>query len=224
MLSVCFLKQPSKITSPEQLFESENAKKESSISGGQETVSIPDNSHVPVSDSLFQGQPLIENNLPRPQSTGNVSSDEYVLTELQPRNFQAPTCVPSSSQGEYPQNERWFAELNELSGQNDIDQQEEEDSIFHDGGEEINGESEMYSEIQQCLALNRDYQVIIFFRQVPLPSFAEIVYCDKSNMLLLMWQSLGCFKIWTEKENAIGHFRVLLCLCFKASLSAKPFL
>lgn len=163
MLSVCFLKQPSKITIPEQVFENEIVKKESSISEGHEAVSIPDNNHVPVPDSPFQGQLLIENNLPRPQSTGNVSSDEYVLTELQPRSFQPPTCVPSSSQGEYPQNGSWFAELNELNAQNDIDQQEEEDSIFHDGKEEINGVSEMYGEIQQCLTLNRDYQVIIFF-------------------------------------------------------------
>ena len=130
---------------------------------------------MPVSDSLFQGQPLIENNLPLPQSTGNVSSVEYVLTELQPRNFQPPTCVPSSSQGEYPQNRSWFAELNELNGQNDIDQQEGEDSIFHDGEEEIDSVSETYSEIQQCLTLNRDYQVIIFFCSSLTSPFAQFL-------------------------------------------------
>lgn len=77
-------------------------------------------------------------------------------------------CVPSSSQGEYQQNGRWFAELNELHGQNDIDQQEGEHNIFHDGEEEItgNGVSEIHSDIQQCLSLNRDYQVILLFNIV----------------------------------------------------------
>ena len=62
-------------------------------------------------------------------------------------------------------------ELNELNGQNDIDQEEGEDSIFHDGAEEIDGALEVHSEIQQCLSLNRDYQVIIFFAcHIPLPN------------------------------------------------------
>jgi len=50
-------------------------------------------------------------------------------------------------------------ELNEMNGQNDIDQEGGEDGIFHDGGEEIDGALEEHSEIQQCLSLNRDYQV-----------------------------------------------------------------
>ena len=201
ILSAYFLKQPSKITSPEQVFKNENVREQSSISGEQETFSFPDNNLVPVSASLFQGQPLIENNFPPSQSTGNVSSDEYVLTELQPRNFQPPTCVPSSSQGEYPQNESWFVELNEWNGQNDIDQEEGEDSIFHDGEEEIDSVSEMHSEIQQCLSLNRDYQVITFFNlhvfnRYLCPIFAEIVFFDHRNNDVFAWnktkwQSLG---------------------------------
>lgn len=63
-------------------------------------------------------------------------------------------------------------ELNELNGQNDIDQQEGEDSIFHDGEEEIDSVLEMHSEIQQCLSLNRDYQVIIFFCMSSTGTFA----------------------------------------------------
>ena len=206
-----FLKQAGKITSPEQVFENENVRNQSSISGLQETVSIPDNNHAPISDSLFQGQPLIENNLPLPQSTGNVSSVEYILTELQPRNFQPPTCVPSSSQGEYPQNASWFAELNELSGQNDIDQQEGEDSIFHDVEEEVDGASEVYSEIQQCLTLNRDYQVVILFCLSLTSPFAQFLLklCIVIKVMFAwnttMWQSLGSVRIWTEKGNAVYY-------------------
>ena len=28
----------------------------------------------------------------------------------------------------------------------------------------------------------------------------------------------------SSKQHSLGHFRVLLCLCFKTSLSAKPFI
>lgn len=190
MSSVCFLKQPNKITSPEHVFKNENVREQSSISGGQETLSIPDDNHVPVSASLFQGQLLIENNLSPSQSTGNVSSDEYILTELQPRNFQPPTCVPSLSQGKYPQNGSWLVELNELNGQNDIDQQEGEDSIFHDGEEEIDSVLEMHSEIQQCLSLNRDYQVIIFFCMSSTGTFARFMlklFSDHRNNYVFAW-------------------------------------
>lgn len=192
LLSFCFIKQSNKVTSLEQVVENENTWEQSSVNGGQEFVSIANNNHVPVSANLLQVEPSIENTLPPSQCTGNVSSDEYILTELQPGNFQPPMCVPSSSQGEYQQNGRWFAELNELHGQNDIDQQEGEHNIFHDGEEEItsNGVSEIHSDIQQCLSLNRDYQVILFFNIVfnltgPLsPIFAEIVYCDRNVFFL----------------------------------------
>ena len=190
LLSFCFIKQSNKVASLEQVVEIENTREQSSVNGGQEFVSIANNNHVPVSANLFQVEPSIENTLPPSQCTGNVSSDEYVLTELQPRNFQPPTCVPSSSQGEHQQNGRWFAESNEMHGQNDIDQQEGEHNIFHDGEEEINGVSEIHSDIQQCLSLNRDYQVILFFNIVfnltgPLsPIFAEIVYCDRNVFFL----------------------------------------
>ena len=170
------------------MFKNENVREQSSVNGGQELVSIPNSNHVPLSASLFQVQPPIENNLPPSQCTENVSSAEYVLTELQPRNFQPPMCLPSSSQGEYPQNGSWFAELNELHGPNEVDQQEGEHNIFHDVEEEIDGVSEMYSDIQQCLSLNRDYQVILFFNIVfngPLsPVFAEIVYWDRKMFFL----------------------------------------
>lgn len=192
LLSFCFIKQSNKVTSLEQVVEIENTRAQSSVNGGQEFVSIANNNHVPVSANLFQVEPSIENTLPLSQCTGNVSSDEYVLTELQPGNFQPPMCVPSSSQGEYQQNGRWFAELNELHGQNGIDQQEGEHNIFHDGEKEItgNGVSEIHSDIQQCLSLNRDYQVILFFNIVfnltgPLsPIFTEIVYCDRNVFFL----------------------------------------
>ena len=192
LLPFYFVKQSNKVTSLEQVVENENTWEQSSVNGGQEFVSIANNNHVPVSANLLQVEPSIENTLPPSQCTGNVSSDEYILTELQPGNFQPPVCVPSSSQGEYQQNGRWFAELNELHGQNDIDQQEGEHNIFHDGEEEItgNGVSEIHSDIQQCLSLNRDYQVILFFNIVfnltgPLsPIFAEIVYCDRNVFFL----------------------------------------
>lgn len=190
LLSFCFIKQSNKVTSLEQVAENENTREQSSVNGRQEFVSIANNNHVPVSANLFQVEPSIENTLPPSQCTGNLSSDEYVLTELQPGNFQPPMCVPSSSQGEYQQNGRWLAELNEMHARNDIDQQEVEHNIFRDGEEEINGVSEIHSDIQQCLSLNRDYQVIIFFNIVlnltsPLsPIFAEIAYCDK-NMFFL---------------------------------------
>ena len=182
LLSFCFIKQSNNVTSLEQVVEIENTREQSSVNGGQEFVSIANNNHVPVSANLFQVEPSIENTLPPSQCTGNVSSDEYVLTELQPGNFQPPMCVPSSSQGEYQQNGRWFAEVNELHGQNGIDQQEGEHTIFHDGEEEItgNGVSEIHSDIQQCLSLNRDYQVILFFNIVfnltgPLPKLCIVI-------------------------------------------------
>ena len=37
--------------------------------------------------------------------------------------------------------------------------------------------------------------------------------------------SLPINVLWLQSDKAtIGHFRVLLCLCFKTSLSAKPFI
>lgn len=111
------------------------------------------------------------------------------MTELQPRDFQPPTCIPSSSQGEYPHNDNWFAELNELQGQNVINQQEGEDNIFCDGEEEIDGDSEMHGEIQQCLSLNRDYQVIIYSNMSltgPLAQFLQkLYYFDR--IFFLLW-------------------------------------
>ena len=38
-----------------------------------------------------------------------------------------------------------------------------------------------------------------------------------ANFAPLRWQ-------WFMCARSIGHFRVLLCLCFKTSLSAKPFI
>lgn len=75
-----------------------------------------------------------------------------------------------------------------MQGQNVIDQQEGEDNIFYDGEEEIDGDSEMHGEIQQCLSLNRDYQVIIYSNMSltgPLAQFLQkLYYFDRIFFLL----------------------------------------
>lgn len=157
--SICvFLKQKCKIPSPEAAFNGEVVGEQSSLSGRNETLSIPDSNHVPEPLSVFPVQPPVDNNLLPSQNTGNASSDEYVLTELHPLAFVPPACVPSTSQAGYS-DVSWHTELDHFKCQNDTNQQGEEEDLFRDGGEENNGDPETYSEVQQCLSLNRDYQV-----------------------------------------------------------------
>ncbi|KAL9985551.1 hypothetical protein ACROYT_G007972 [Oculina patagonica] len=147
----------SKIPSPEAVFKGEGVGEQSSLSRNNETLSIPDSNHVPEPLSV---QSPVDNNLLPSQSAGNASSDEYVLTELQPLAFIPPACGPSTSQVGY-NDTSWHTELNHFQGQNDVNQQVEEEDLFSDGDEENNGDPGMYSEIQQCLSSNRDYQLAI---------------------------------------------------------------
>ena len=47
--------------------------------------------------------------------------------------------------------------------------------------------------------------------------------CSQSFNKICVWEVLGA-NVLKQRQKLIGHFRVPLCLCFKASLSAKPFL
>ena len=152
-----YLKQESKITSPGEVFKGDVVREQSSLSGSG-TFSVPDSNHLPEPLSISPVQQAVDSNLLPSQSTGNASSDEYVLTELQPLDFAPPPCAPSTSQCGYNV-ASWHAELDHFQGQNGANQQAEEGDLFHDGGAENNSEPEIGSEIQQCLSLNRDYQV-----------------------------------------------------------------
>lgn len=154
---MCFLKQNSKITSQGGVFKGGDVGEQSPLSERKETVFIPDKCSSHVQEPLLQ---VDNNNVLPSQNTGNVSADEYILTELQPRNFQPPASVPSTSQEGY-NDASWLVEINQFHGQNDSNQQEDEEELFDNGDDENDGDVEMRSEIQQCLSLNRDYQVML---------------------------------------------------------------
>ena len=89
----------------------------------------------------------------------NFSSEEVILTELQPVCFQPPVCNLNTSQGGHTANS-WPVELNQHHHQ----LQEEHGPQYNDDADkELDCDYGMSSEIQQCLSLNRDYQVQSFF-------------------------------------------------------------
>ena len=55
-----------------------------------------------------------------------------------------------------------------------------------------------------------------------LDSFSSRGTRELGNGLLVNRPSRTSYVLWLA--SAIGHFRILLCLCFKTSLSAKPFI
>ena len=137
-------------------------REQSLLNGGEEAFHIADSSQLLQPLNVLPVQSSVENNLLPSQSAGNASSDEYVLTELQPRGFEPPPCVPSTSQSVFS-SDSWQVELNHFQGQNDdYQQQEGRGDLYYDGGGNDNsGDPELRGKIQQCLILNRDYQVML---------------------------------------------------------------
>ena len=65
-----------------------------------------------------------------------------------------------------------------------------------------------------------------------LSKMAAVVLARASGYISAQWRGHKCSQVFVESvlllfksiHRLIGHFRVPLWLCFKASLSAKPFL
>lgn len=180
-----------------------------------------DNSAQEVSNVLSHHQQANSNLFPTHRS-GNLCSDDYTITELQPVNCQPSTSslpnvsysnvsssftnVPSTSDPctslssanqEGFNNSMWPAVDNQFFDPRDVEGlDQEEDGLFSDGEEENIEDMEMRNKIQQCLILNRDYQVkrstffgfcVLFFRFRLHDVLKEICPLSLSLLCICTW-------------------------------------
>ena len=175
---ICLFVQNSKTAIPGAVSRVEEVGERLSSDTGQDTVFIP-----PFVSPPHQ---LTDNNLLPPQNTENVSSEEYTFTELQPVNFRSSTCALSTSDPStcvssstvssntftdvpytsIPTSSRysdgvWLTGTDQIHDHGHLGEEEDEDELFLERGDVNDDDLEMRSEIQRCLSLNRDYQVII---------------------------------------------------------------
>ncbi|KAM7449052.1 Myblike DNAbinding domain-containing protein [Porites harrisoni] len=174
------LEQNSQVAFPGTVLEPVYVGQQSSFNAGQ------DSSAQGVSDVLSHHQ-LANSNLFPAHRSGNLCSDDYTITELQPVNCQPSTSslpnvsysnvsssftnVPSTSDPctslssanqEGFNNSTWPAVDNQFFDPRDVEGlDQEEDGPFSDGEEENIEDMEMRNKIQQCLILNRDYQIAV---------------------------------------------------------------
>ena len=153
--------------------------------GQQLSLNARQDSSVQGVFGVLSHHQLANSNLFPAQISGNLSSVDYTITELQPVNCQPSTSslpnvsysnvsssftnVPSTSnpctslfsanQDSF-NNSTWPALDNQIFDPEDVEGlDQEEDDPFSDGEEENIEDLEMRNKIQQCLILNRDYQV-----------------------------------------------------------------
>lgn len=201
---------------------------QSSFNAGQ------DSSAQGVSDVLSHHQ-LANSNLFPAHRSGNLCSDDYTITELQPVNCQPSTSslpnvsyssvsssftnVPSTSDPctslssanqEGLNNSTWPAVDNQFFDPRDVEGlDQEEDGPFSDGEEENIEDMEMRNKIQQCLILNRDYQVkrsTFFGLRV---SFFQFRLHDVLKKICHLSLSLLCICTWMgqhyfETNSSLG--------------------
>ena len=85
---------------------------------------------------------------------------------------------------------------------------------------------------EHCFNISRDivYSVFYHFSYKQYDVITDLICINIRTPLVVTQQRLDYLQnekktfLVCDKFDEIGHFRVPLCLCFKASLIAKPFL
>lgn len=180
---VCFSKQSSNNAIPGAACRVEDSSKKSPLSTRQETVSaasygslleqeaennlLPLQSAVNISSDEYTFTELQPVNYQPSTSTFPTSYNPFISIPSSTVNAFAnipnanvPTSTPSTSSTDQYSDVTWLLTTNQHHDENDADEQEEEmEELFFEGDEKSDDDFEMRSEIQQCLSLNRDYQV-----------------------------------------------------------------